>query len=169
MTALDIFVLLLLGGGALVGFIRGFVHEVLALAAWVVGVAALKAFHSPVAERLVEPVGTAAGASAAAFVLVFLPAYLAVRFLARFAGGRTRKSIVGPVDRVLGAGFGMLKGLIGATLVFLLANLATDIVYGRDGERPAWMAQSRTFPLLNASGKAVVDWVQTRRHPGVNL
>ena len=41
MTALDIFVILLLGGAALVGFVRGFVHEVLALAAWVAGIAAL--------------------------------------------------------------------------------------------------------------------------------
>ena len=29
MTALDIFVILLLGGAALVGFVRGFTHEVL--------------------------------------------------------------------------------------------------------------------------------------------
>ena len=41
MTALDIFVILLLGGAALVGFVRGLVHEVLALAAWIVGIAAL--------------------------------------------------------------------------------------------------------------------------------
>ena len=40
MTALDIFVLLLLGGGALVGFVRGFTYEVISLAAWVVGIAA---------------------------------------------------------------------------------------------------------------------------------
>ena len=31
MTALDIFVILLLGGGAMVGFVRGFVHEALTL------------------------------------------------------------------------------------------------------------------------------------------
>ena len=34
MTALDILVILLLGGGALIGFIRGFVHEALSLFAW---------------------------------------------------------------------------------------------------------------------------------------
>ena len=32
MTALDIFVILLLGGAALIGFVRGFTHEVLSLA-----------------------------------------------------------------------------------------------------------------------------------------
>jgi membrane protein required for colicin V production len=70
--------------------------------------------------------------------------------------------VLGPFDRTLGAGFGLLKGLLGATLFFLLANLATDMVYGPQADRPHWMTSSRTFPLLNASGRAIVDWYQTR-------
>ena len=59
-----------------------------------------------------------------------------------------------------------LKGLLGVTLFFLLANLATDMVYGAQAERPEWMVKSRTYPLLNASGRAIVDWVEARRkHP----
>ena len=57
----------------------------------------------------------------------------------------------------------MVKGLLAATLFFLLANLVTDIVYGPDSNRPDWMRKSQTYPLLNASGRAVVDWVETRR------
>ena len=45
-TALDIFVFLLLFGGAAVGFVRGFVHEVISLFAWIVAIAMLKLFHS---------------------------------------------------------------------------------------------------------------------------
>jgi len=166
MTALDIFVILLLGGAALVGFIRGFTHELLALLAWVAGIAALKLFHAPLQERLVDPVGTEAGASVLAFSLLFLPAYIAVKLFARAVGGKARRSVLGPVDRLLGGGFGMVKGLAGATLFFLLANLATDMVYGGNAERPEWMTDSRTYPLLNATGRAVVDWVETRRTEG---
>src|SRR6185503_13734816 len=132
MTALDIFVILLLGGAALVGFVRGFTHEVLSLLAWVAGIAALKLFHAPLQERLIDPVGTDAGASAVAFALLFLPAYISVKLFARAVGGKARRSVLGPIDRLLGGGFGMLKGLISATLFFLLANLATDMVYGTD-------------------------------------
>jgi len=167
MTALDIFVILLLGGAALIGFVRGFTHEVLSLIAWVAGIAALKLFHTPLAERLVDPVGTGAGASVMAFALLFLPAYIAVKLFAKAVGGKARRSVLGPVDRMLGGGFGMLKGLIGATLFFLLANLATDMVYGGTAKRPQWMTSSRTYPLLNATGRAIVDWVETRRKPGV--
>ena len=166
MTALDIFVLLLLGGSAMVGFVRGFAHEVLALLAWIVAIAALKLLHDPVQARLVAPVGTEAGASALAFALLFLPTYIAVKLFARAVGGRARRSVLGPVDRVLGGGFGMLKGLLGATLLFLLANLATDMVYGPGADRPDWMTSSRTYPLLQATGRGVVDWVETARGDG---
>ncbi len=166
MTALDIFVILLLGGAAMVGFVRGFAHEVLSLVAWIVAIAALKLFHTPLQAALTAPVGTAAGASAVAFALLFLPTYVAAKLFARAVGGKTRKSILGPVDRVLGGGFGMLKGLMGATLFFLLANLATDMIHGPQAPRPEWMTSSRTYPLLNATGRAVVDWVETARGDG---
>jgi len=166
MTALDIFVILLVGGAALIGFVRGFVHEVLALFAWVVAIVALKLLHTPLQHALVEPVGSEPGASIVAFALIFFPAYIAVKLFARAVGGKARKSILGPVDRVLGGGFGMLKGLLGATLFFLLANLATDMAYGPRADRPEWMTSSRTYPLLNATGRAVVDWVETARGDG---
>jgi membrane protein required for colicin V production len=163
MTALDIFVVLLLGGSAMVGFVRGFAHEVLALIAWILAIAALKLFHTPLQERLADAVGSEPGASAVAFALLFLPTYVAVKLFARAVGGKARKSILGPVDRVLGGGFGMLKGLAGATLFFLLANLATDMIHGPREPRPEWMTSSRTYPLLNATARGVVDWVQSAR------
>ena len=169
MTALDIFVILVVGGAALIGFVRGFAHEVLALFAWIVAIVALKLFHEPLGARLVDSVGTEAGAAVLAFALLFVPTYIAVKLFAKAVGGRTRRSVLGPVDRILGGGFGMVKGLLGATLIFLLANLATDMVYGGNAARPQWMTRSQTYPLLNASGRAVVDWVEERQHPGVKL
>jgi len=163
MSALDIFVILALVGGALIGFVRGFVHETLSLLAWIVAIAMLKLFHAQLQVGLTESVGTAAGAAVLAFALLFVPSFLLVKLLARSLGGKARRSLLGPVDRVLGGGFGLLKGLLAATLFFLLANLATDLVYGPEAERPAWMTASRTYPLLNASGRAIVDWVETRR------
>ena len=165
MTALDVFVFLLLIGGAAVGFVRGFVHEVISLFAWVVAIAMLKLFHTQLWTGLT---GTAtdspAGAAVLAFAILFIPSFLLVKLLARSIGGRTRRSrVLGPFDRVLGGGFGALKGLLGVTLFFLLANLATDMVYGPQADRPEWMTRSRTFPLLNASGRAIVDWVEARR------
>lgn len=164
MTALDIFVILLLAGGGAVGSIRGFVYEVLSLLAWAAAIVMIKLFHTQLTTGLGHSVGTAEAASVLAFAILFLPTFVIVKLLARAIGGRTRRSILGPIDRLLGTGFGVVKGLLAATLFFLFANLATDLVYGPQAERPAWMTTSRTYPLLNASGGAIVDWVQTRRH-----
>jgi membrane protein required for colicin V production len=164
-TALDVFVFLLLFGGAAVGFVRGFVHEVISLLAWVVAIAMLKLFHSQLWTGLENSFhSNPAAAAVLAFAILFVPSFLAVKLIARSLGGKTRRSpVLGPVDRVLGGGFGMVKGLLGATLFFLLANLATDMVYGPQADRPEWMTRSRTYPLLNASGRAIVDWVEARR------
>jgi membrane protein required for colicin V production len=164
-TALDVFVFLLLFGGAAVGFVRGFVHEVISLFAWIVAIAMLKLFHTQLWSGIERSFHTSSAAAAVlAFALLFIPSFVIVKLLARSLGGRTRRhAVLGPFDRVLGGGFGALKGLLGATLFFLLANLATDMVYGPQAARPQWMVHSRTYPLLNASGHGIVDWVQARR------
>ena len=163
MTALDIIVLLLIGGGAIFGFLRGFVMETLSLIAWVLAIFAIRMLHAPVTEWLVGPVGTEAGAAVLSFALVFGITFVGGKLLARSLGNRTRKSVLGPVDRVLGLGFGALKGLIGATLLFMLASLIYDTIYGGTAEGPDWMKSSRSYPLLNASGKAVSEFVAERR------
>ncbi len=163
MSALDIFVILVLVGGTAVGFVRGFVYEFLSLLAWVAGIAAIKLFHTQLSGGLTGVVGTSAAGAVLAFALLFVPTFVLVKLLARSVGKKTRRSLVGPVDRVLGGGFGLVKGLLAATLFFLFANLSTDLVYGPQAERPSWMTNSRTYPLLNASGRAIVDWVEARR------
>lgn len=165
-TTLDIVVLLLVGGGAVLGLLRGFVTEILSLFAWVAAIIAVKIGHAPVTAMVAPHVGTATAASVAAFVLLFAITFLGGRLVANAVGRRTRQSVLGPLDRLLGFGFGALKGLIGATLMFLLANLATDTFYGGGAARPEWMVASRTFPLLNASSRAIVDFVEMRRGIG---
>jgi membrane protein required for colicin V production len=167
LTALDIIVILLVGGGGVLGGFRGFVTEVLSLFAWIAVVLALRIGHGPVSAALEGPVDTASGAAVLAFALIAGIVFIGGRMVARAIGARTRQSILGPLDRVLGVGFGALKGLVGASLLFLAANLAYDTVFGGAAARPEWMARSRSYPLLEASGRAIVDFVATRRgnHP----
>src|SRR4051795_1728224 len=109
MTALDVFVFLLLIGGGAVGFVRGFVHEVISLLAWIVAIAMLKLFHSQLWGGIESSFGTSSPAAAVlAFAILFVPSFLLVKLVARSIGGRTRRhSVLGPFDRVLGGGFGL--------------------------------------------------------------
>lgn len=163
LTALDMLVLLAVVGAAIMGFVRGFVTEVLSLFAWVAITAALKLFHIPVSQALTGVVGTVAGAAVLAFALIAGITYFGGRLVARAIGARTRTSILGPVDRALGFGFGALKGLILASLAFLLVALVVDTARGGPARRPEWMTASRTYKLLNATSAGIADFVDRRR------
>lgn len=156
MTAFDILVLTLLAGGAILGFLKGFVYAAVSLIAWVAGIFALRLFHGPVTALLQEPVGNDSGAAALALVGLYLGVYLIGKLIATALRTRTRRSVLGPIDRVLGFGFGAVKGLILATLAYLLITMLHDIVWPGEGQ-PEWITDSRTFPLLNATGTALVD------------
>lgn len=162
MTVLDIIVLTLLGGGAIFGFKNGFVQEVLALFAWMAALIAIRLLHQPATAYLTEPIGNASGASAAALVGIFVVIYFIGKWVASSIGGRTRKSTLGPIDRVLGFGFGAIKGLMAATLLFLTVTMLYGFIFAEEptGE---WIANSRTFPLLNASSEALVDLYDQRQ------
>ncbi len=163
LNGLDIAVLTAVGGSALLGLKRGFVTEVLALFAWVAMVFALKIFHLPLSKILAGTIGTPSGAAVLAFVLLAGVTYFLGRIVARALGARVRNSVLGPVDRALGFGFGALKGLILASLAFLLAVLVYDTMGGGPRGRPLWIKQARTYPLLNATSAAIADFVDRRR------
>jgi membrane protein required for colicin V production len=140
LTALDIIVLTLVGGGAVLGFSRGLVQEVTTLLAWVLAIAAVRFFHPAVTE----------------FVFGL------AKWGSRAMGQRSRASIVGGIDRGLGAGFGAVKGLLIAAIGFMLVTLLYDIGYG-NAQRPEWMEQSRTYPALNATSAALSKVIAERR------
>ncbi len=162
MTALDIIVLFLLGGGAVFGFMRGFVQEALSLIAWIMIIAAVRILHGPATAALGEAVGTESGAAVLAFLAIVVVVYALGRWIAKSIGAKSRKSVLGPIDRVLGFGFGAVKGLIGATLIFLLLVMGHETLFGGDEKHPEWMTKSRTYPLLNASGDAMSEFVRGR-------
>lgn len=162
LTALDIVVLLLIVVGGLAGLARGFVTEVLSLLAWVAAFFAVRLLY-PAGQRIALRIThTESGAAILAFAVIFLVTFIAFRMVAAELGDRTRSSVVGPVDRVLGLGFGAFKGLLFAAVIWLVLDLGFDTV--ADGPRPEWLTASRTAPLLTVTSKAMVDFVEKRRH-----
>lgn len=162
MTGFDIVVLLLVGMGAITGFLRGFVQEVLALLAWVFAVVAIRAMHTPLSEFILQYVGTESGASVLSFAILLLIPYAGTKVLAGWMGKASRNSVLGPIDRLLGLGFGTIKGLLIAVMAFSVLVLGYDTVWGVGG-RPQWITQSRSYPFINASSEAMVQMIADRR------
>ncbi|MFC4255753.1 CvpA family protein [Altererythrobacter xixiisoli] len=167
MGGFDIAVLLVVGVSAAVGFMRGFVQEVLSLAALAVSVIAIRYFHTDLTGGLTDMVGSESGAAVLAFGLLLLIPYFAVKLLARQAGKTSRGSVLGPVDRVLGFGFGAVKGVLIVVIVFSLLVLFYDTIWGPSG-RPEWITSARTYAFVNASSDAMVSMI-SERHEQMEL
>lgn len=162
MTGFDIAVLLLVGLSAITGFVRGFVQELLALFAWVFAVFAIRSLHAPVTAFFEPHIGTSSGAAILAFAILLLVPYAVVKLVANWAGNKSRESLLGPIDRVLGFGFGAVKGMIIAVLAFSVLVLGYDTVWGASG-RPTWITQAKTYPFVNASSEELLTMLAERR------
>lgn len=162
MTGFDIAVLILVSLGAITGFMRGFVQEVLALAAWVLALVAIKNLHTPLSEGLLPHIGTESGAAVMAFALLLLVPYAIVRLLANRLGEASRNSVLGPIDRLLGFGFGAVKGVVIVVMAFSVLVLGYDTVWGAGG-RPDWIKQARSYPFVNAGSEYLVSMIAERR------
>jgi len=166
MTGFDTIVFLIVGLAAIAGFFRGFVEEVLTLAAWCVALLAVHYGHAVLTILLMAYVPTETGAGVLAFVLLLVVPYFATTLLARQLGSASRSSALGPIDRVLGFGFGAIKGFVIIVLAFSLLVFAYDVVWGPKG-RPAWIKDGRTYPFLNAASDELLSLVAQRRSDAI--
>jgi len=162
MTAFDIIVLLIVGVAAVGGFMRGFVQEVLSLVGWALAVFAIRFLHTDLTQFLYGYIGTPSAAAVLAFALLLLIPYAAMKVIASMAGRSSRNSVLGPIDRVLGFGFGGVKGVIIVVMAFSVLVLGYDTVWGPTG-RPTWMTTARTYSFVNAAADAMVDLINERQ------
>ena len=163
MTGLDIIVLLLVGLGVFTGVRRGFAYAVLSLVVWILVILALWVLHQPVGNALVGVVGTTSGAYVLAFALILGVVLIGGKLVASRLAGGVRRSFIGPADRLLGAGFGALKGLVYVTLFYMAFSFIYDTMWGRDARRPRWIADAMTYPLVHGTANTFVDLVEARR------
>jgi membrane protein required for colicin V production len=124
--------LAVLAASIVIGLVRGFVFECLSLAGWVVAWFAAQWGAPHLAVKL--PVGTPGSALnlGAAFLLAFLGALVIWALLARLLRMLIHATPLSVPDRLLGAGFGILRGLV------LLLAVATVVGLTPAAQSKAW-------------------------------
>jgi membrane protein required for colicin V production len=117
-----------------VGLVRGFVFEVLSVLGWVAAYFVAQWLSPQVAAFV--PIGTAGSAlnQGAAFALTFIAALILWGLAARLVRLLISATPLSMPDRVLGAGFGALRGVI------VLLALATVVALTPAVRAPAWRA-----------------------------
>lgn len=149
-TAVDIVVAVVLLGSAGFAFMRGFVHEVLAIAAWVgAALAALYGFQyvQPLARQYI---GSALVADIAAGAALFLVTLLVLSMITKAAADRVRRSALNSVDSSLGFAFGLVRGALLVCLAHLLITMISETP-------PSWLAEARSYPWLERGAGILRD------------
>jgi membrane protein required for colicin V production len=123
MTWFDYAVLGVIGLSLLWGVFRGFVREVISLAGWIAAAVVASTFATPAAEWLPSGVSSPVARVAIAFVILFLAVVLAGALLGWLIASLVKAAGLGLADRVLGAIFGFVRGLLLVLVVVMLAGL----------------------------------------------
>ncbi len=112
LTTLDWVLLGVLALSMVLGAWRGLVHEVLSVLGWIAAFVLAQLFAQPVGQWL--PMDGMAGAVryAAGFVVVFITTVFAAGLLIWLVKKMMENVGLRPVDRVLGAAFGVVRGVI---------------------------------------------------------
>lgn len=142
LTALDWVLLAVMALSLVVGLVRGFVFESLSLAGWVVAWFAAQWAAPLLAPSL--PVGVPGGAfnHGVAFALAFLGALIVWALLARLLRMLIHATPLSIIDRLLGAGFGVLRGLV------ILLAVASVVALTPAAQSPAWRGSQGAQVLM---------------------
>ena len=139
----DLIVIIVLVVSGIFAFVRGFVHEVLAVGSWV-GAAFVTLYAYPHVQPLVLGVITVEFiASLLTGVGLFLVTLVIFSVLTRILSNRIQQSSLGALDRSLGLLFGFLRGAV----IVVLAWLALGYMVTEE-DRPNWIQEARTRPLV---------------------
>lgn len=125
MTFFDYGVLGILGISILLSILRGFIRETLSLAGWVAAFFVAKLYTLQLAPLLPQAIPSESLRLLAAFLILFLATLLIASLLAIALSEVFKRIGLGTVDRLLGALFGLARGILIVAVIVLLGGLTT--------------------------------------------
>lgn len=162
MQGLDFIFLFIIAVAGIGGFMRGLAQEVFSLAAWFLAVFAIHYLHGPLTVTFIEYFDAEIGSSLLAFSLILLVPYAAMKLIANNVSEAPTGAILGPIDRVLGFGFGTVKGVLIGIFAFSLLVIGYDDAWGYRG-RPVWIVTARSYPAVDTFSRELVPLIAMNR------
>ncbi len=152
MTVFDYGALAIVAASVLLGVWRGLISEVLALAAWIAALLAARALAPDMAPMFGDWLKEPALQYAAAFAVIAVTVLVTVALL-RIALSKLLRVIgLGPLDRFLGAIFGVARGGLVVWLCVLIGGLTVL-------PQQAWWRQAWLAPPLETAVLAAKPWL----------
>jgi len=155
----DLVVVLVILGSAGYAAWRGFVSETLGIVAWAAAAFA-SLYLGPWVARLAHGlIATAWIATVTGYAIVFVAVFIPIQFASHRFSQDVKRSVVGPLDRVLGATFGIVRGLAILGIAYLIFTAFVPI-----RSQPGWLTEARSLPLIQSSAEVLLALVPDRDH-----
>ena len=164
LTFVDILVGLVLAVSTFYAAWRGFLHETLAIFALVAAGFAAVYFGPWLFPWMHQHITTGWLAVTAAYAAVFLVVYIPLAFLSRRISKSVKSSALGPLDRILGVAFGVVRGLVTVGLVYI-----GFVHYVPVHDHPASFTHARTLPLMQKTAEVLRSLVPDYGHNDVGV
>ena len=120
---IDIVVLLILLISVFIGLWHGFVHEILSLLSWIAAFTVARVFAPDTGEWLEQFIVSDALILLLSWLIPFIGTFLIFNLFRIFLIGIINMTGLRPIDRLLGAAFGVLKGVLLVTAGVLVIQL----------------------------------------------
>lgn len=153
----DITILGILLLSVLTGLIRGFVKELIALCVWAMAIWLAYHYAEVPAVWFVSVIHDPMARNVAGFVVILLTTLLVGSLLNAIFGFVLKRSGLSGTDRVLGMGFGLVRGAFIVSLIIAVINL-TSTPHAEYTQQSVLYA--RFTPLVTWLQARMPDWLQ---------
>jgi membrane protein required for colicin V production len=150
-TLLDLILLVVMLISGLLAMIRGFIREILSIAAWALAAVAAIYAYTKLLPMAKASFGSELVAAAVVVGGAFLLTLLIVSIITVRVSDMILDSRVGALDRTLGFAFGLARGL----LIVVVAFMFFDWLVPKG--QPTWIADAKSKVVLQASG----EWLKS--------
>lgn len=157
-TLFDLIVIGVVLLSTLLGLMRGAVREAFGLLSWIGAIVAAVYLFEPVRPMLLEALGNELLTDAATLAVVFFVPFIILKIVTGLIANAVASSVLGPIDKVLGLGFGFARG----ALIVCGAYLVGSVIVARD-QHPDWVKTAMLQPPVEQGA----DWLATLLPPGV--
>jgi membrane protein required for colicin V production len=168
---LDLILIAVVAISGLVAMYRGLTREVLSILSWVAAAAAafyVIIYHSNLADGLAKMINDPPQqvhtiiAKVGIGTVVFLVVLIIVHLVTSHISDSVLDSRVGAIDRILGLGFGVLRGFILIVIPYMFAvsfvckDGASQISRGCEPDKlPKWVEEAQSLGLIKQTGGAL--------------
>ena len=151
-NTIDFVVIIIIVISAIISSLRGFLHEVLSIAAWI-GAAFAVIYFQPLMKNLTrELIPNELFSDIITGIIIFIFVLVALSIIIKSFSSYIHKTTLNNLDRSLGFIFGVLRGVIILSIVLIVFDW-----FAEEPVRPYALQSSKTMPVIERTSEFILN------------